>query len=117
VPVSKEAIRGVAQRIGRAAGADRVVLFGSHARGEAREDSDVDLLVVSQTDLPRHKRSRALYALFDPYPFPMDIIVYTPAEITQALNSPASFVATVLAEGREIYAGSWGEPLGPLGGE
>ena len=106
MPVSQETIRGVAQRIGEAARADRVVLFGSHARGEAREDSDVDLLVVSQSDLPRHKRSRALYALFDPYPFPMDIIVYTPAEIAQALNSPASFVASVLAEGREVYAGS-----------
>ena len=102
--VSIESIQKVASSIGRAAGARRVVLFGSHATGMARPDSDVDLLVIADSDLPRHKRSRGLYTLFHPYPFPMDILVYTPAEVEAQLKIPSSFVANVLAEGREVYA-------------
>jgi predicted nucleotidyltransferase len=93
----------VARRIAEAIRAERVILFGSHARGEAREDSDVDLLIVAPSSLPRFKRSRELYRLFKPYPFPMDLIVYTPEEVRQALRLPASFVATVMREGQVLY--------------
>jgi predicted nucleotidyltransferase len=68
-------IRQVAERIAAVIGAERVVLFGSHARGDARENSDVDLLIVARTALPGHQRSRQPYRMFDPYPFPMDLIV------------------------------------------
>jgi uncharacterized protein len=102
---SKETIQQVATSLGRAARARKVVLFGSHASGQARPDSDVDFLVIADSDLPRHKRSRDLYALLHPYPFPMDILVYTPEEVEKQLKDPDSFVATVLAEGTEVYAG------------
>ena len=69
-----------------------------------RPDSDVDFLVIAESNLPRHKRSRELYALFHPYPFPMDILVYTPQEVETELKDPDSFVSTVLAQGREVYA-------------
>ena len=105
MPASRETIEQVAQSLGRAARARRVILFGSHASGTARPDSDVDFLVVAESNLPRHKRSRDLYALFHPYPFPMDILVYTPDEVERQLRDPGSFVATVLSQGREVYAG------------
>ena len=59
--IEEQEIRRVAEHIGRQADAERVVLFGSYARGEATEHSDVDLLVIAPSDLPRFKRSRALY--------------------------------------------------------
>ena len=68
--IDQKSITLVAERIGRAAGARKVILFGSLARGEAGSTSDVDFLVISETSLPRHKRSRQLYALFEDYPFP-----------------------------------------------
>ncbi|MHB9069264.1 MAG: nucleotidyltransferase domain-containing protein [Sedimentisphaerales bacterium] len=96
-------IREVAQKIGRQANAKSVILFGSYARGQATEHSDVDILVVAESSLPKHKRSRELYKLFKPYPFGMDIIVYTSAEIELARKSPLSFISTVLQDGKKIY--------------
>ena len=81
-----------AKRIGNAVDAEEVILFGSYARGEATENSDVDFLVVAQSDLPRFKRSREIYRLFKPYPFGMDILVYTPEEINKNSKTPFSFI-------------------------
>ena len=86
-----------------AANAERVILFGSYARGDATEHSDVDLMVIAKNDLPRFKRSRELYSLFRPHPFPMDIIVYTPQEFEKWKKSKVSFVSTVLREGKTLY--------------
>jgi len=93
----------VATCIGNAANAERVILFGSHARGEAKENSDVDLMIIAESDLPRFKRSRELYKLIRPYPFGMDLLVYTPQEVERGKLSPISFVSTVLQEGKVLY--------------
>jgi predicted nucleotidyltransferase len=103
--ITETEIEQAAGMIGRAAKAKKVVLFGSWGRGEAGQDSDVDYFVIAESDLPRFKRSRPLYALFDPYPFPMDIVVYTPLEVEQSLLSPTTFASTVLREGKELYVG------------
>ncbi len=99
-----ERIENVAKTIGLSTNAETVILFGSYARGEANGESDVDLLVVMESDLPRYKRSRELYKLFKPYPFGMDLIVYTPEEIEKGKKSPLSFLSTVLKEGKTLYA-------------
>ena len=103
--IANETIEQVGRSLGRAAGARKVILFGSHATGRARPDSDVDYFIIADSTLPRHKRSRALYAMFHPYPFPMDILVYTPEEVERNLQDPTSFVRSVLTEGRELYVG------------
>ena len=101
--ISLDKIKQVANRIGQSAGAEAVILFGSYARGQASENSDVDFLVVADSRLPRFKRSISLYKLFKPYPFGMDILVYTPVEIQKASASPLSFVSAVLREGIKVY--------------
>ena len=102
--ISMDNIIDVARRIGDKVDAEAVFLFGSHARGVADENSDVDFLVVAESDLPRFKRSRELYKLFRPHPFAMDILVYTPAEVERGGNNPFSFISTVLQEGKRVYA-------------
>lgn len=101
--IDEEKIKQVAERIGQATNAEQVILFGSHARGEATEHSDVDLLVVAESNLPRFKRSRQLYRSLRPYPFGMDLVIYTPEEIEKACQSPLSFVSTALREGKTVY--------------
>jgi len=98
-------IEEVAKRIGSRINAEAVILFGSYAKGNPDENSDVDFFVIAESELPRFKRSRQLYKLFKPYPFGMDILVYTPAEIEKGRKSSLSFVSTVLREGKTVYAG------------
>ncbi len=93
----------VAMLIATEVNAERVILFGSHARGEANENSDVDFMIIAESNMPRFKRTRELYKLFKPYPFGMDLIVYTPQEFERGKRSPVSFVSTVLREGKTLY--------------
>lgn len=91
------------RRIVAAATPERVILFGSHARGEARPDSDLDLLVVSNSSQPRHLRAAPLYGLLSDIPTPMDIVVYRPDEIEAWRQVPQSFITTVVREGTVLY--------------
>ena len=101
--IDKQEIKRVATQIGIASDAESVVLFGSYAKGNAGKDSDVDLLIIAESNLPRFKRSRMLYKLFRPYPFAMDLIIYTPEEIEKGKKSPVSFVSRALREGEVVY--------------
>jgi predicted nucleotidyltransferase len=101
--IQESQIRQVAAKLGEAARASMVILFGSYARGEATDRSDVDFMVVAESDLPRHKRAVDLYKQFRPYPSGMDIVVYTPEEIEAGRKSALSFVSTVLREGKKLY--------------
>lgn len=101
--ISQQDIKQVARNIGEAANAERVVLFGSYAQGHGTDDSDVDLLVIADSDQPRHKRSRELYRRICPNRFPIDIIVYTPAEVIRNSRAPVSFISRILREGKTVY--------------
>ena len=101
--IDGQEIERVAALLGRAANAERVVLFGSHARGDAGENSDVDFMIIADSQLPRFKRSRQLYKLIRPHPFAMDLLVYTPEEVEKGSKSPVSFVSMVVKEGKTVY--------------
>jgi len=103
IMVAFNEIEAVARKIAEQTKARAVVLFGSYARGQAGKDSDVDLLVIAESDLPRHKRSRQLHLMFKPYPFAMDILVYTPREVEQERQFEFSFISRVLREGKRLY--------------
>lgn len=102
--IEQAEIDRVGKEIGEAAQADRVVLFGSYASGRMTADSDVDFLVVAESTLPRHKRSRELYRHIRPHRFAMDIVVYTPEEVRRGCRTPVSFVSQALREGKTVYA-------------
>jgi predicted nucleotidyltransferase len=101
--VSFNEIENVAKKIGQEIDAEAVILFGSYARNQPGKHSDVDLLVIAESNLPRHKRSRKLHLMFKPYPFPMDILVYTPKEVEKESEFELSFISTVLREGKKLY--------------
>jgi predicted nucleotidyltransferase len=101
--IAPDEIEKIARTIGQAAHAERVILFGSQARGTPVDSSDVDLLVIAESNQPRHKRSRDLYRRIRPYPFAMDILVYTPQEVQRGNTTPVSFISQVLREGKTVY--------------
>lgn len=83
-----------------AAGAQKVVLFGSLVSGEPGLASDVDLLVVWDTLLDFVERGAALYRRLQPR-VPVDLLVYTPHEMEAMADRP--FVRHALAEGKVLY--------------
>ena len=66
---------------------DQIILFGSHAYGEPKTDSDLDLLVIMDTDLRPTERSAAIARICRPKYVAMDIVVRTPEEIQTHLQN------------------------------
>ncbi len=96
-------LREIVLRLVAAAQPEAVILFGSHARGDARPDSDIDLLVVADSPQPRHRRSAALYGVLSDIPLAMDIVVYRPDEILSWSQVPQAFITTAVREGTTLY--------------
>ncbi len=80
----------------------RIILFGSQATGTSDEASDVDLIVVYETNKRFLDRLRELYLLWD-LRIAVDILAYTPVEFARLMKESA-FVQDAVATGREIYA-------------
>lgn len=98
-----ETLEWVVSTIVRGCEPERIVLFGSVAKGAWDLDSDLDLLVIAHSDLPRHRRAAPLRLLFEPYPCPMDILVYTPAEVSRWRHVTNHIVAEALRTGKVVY--------------
>ena len=86
---------------------ERIILFGSHARGEARPGSDVDLLVIEQEPFgklrSRRREAALLWRALARFPVPKDIVVYSQEEAAAWKDSPGHIVAQALREGRVLY--------------
>jgi predicted nucleotidyltransferase len=83
---------------------ERIYIFGSWARGEADELSDLDLVVVSETALPFFDRLKAAAALLPDEVGAADVLVYTPDEFDSMHRNGNVFAELVIEEGRLIYA-------------
>jgi len=101
--VAMSLIREMAERIARTYDPDKIILFGSHARGAAAKRSDVDFLVIKETRESRTKRSVPLYALLEDIPVSKDILVYTSREIEDYKEWPFSLIHHALREGVVLY--------------
>lgn len=83
---------------------EQIILFGSYAYGEPTEDSDIDLLViVTQSDEPRYRRSRQAYKALRGIGISKDILVMTRAEVERKANVPSSLISQVLSQGKVLY--------------
>ena len=87
---------------------DEVILFGSHAKGAERPDSDVDFLVIvpESEDARRYRRHMTgrVYRRLAAFPVSKDVLIYTRAEAERWRAVPGHIVATSLNEGKRLYA-------------
>lgn len=104
VMVTMNQIEELGRRIGREFGADRVVLFGSHARGAATDDSDVDLLIIFPFEGKSVFQSVEIRMRLRP-PFPVDLVVRTPETVRERLAMGDDFIREILEEGKVLYEG------------
>jgi len=81
---------------------DRVILFGSFARNESDELSDVDLVIIKETEEDFFSRIRKVLRILD-LRTAIDILVYTPAEFRDMQDRGNAFVETVLSEGVVLH--------------
>jgi len=82
---------------------ERVVLFGSRARGDATERSDVDLLVVMPDGIDRRETSVEIHVSLGDLPAAKDIVVTTPAHIAQRGHIIGTVLRPALREGKVLY--------------
>jgi predicted nucleotidyltransferase len=80
----------------------KIVLFGSRARGDADVESDLDLIIIKETPARFLDRLGEVYDLLAGFGN-IDILVYTPQEVTDMLARGNAFLEDALAEGITLY--------------
>jgi len=93
----------VLRRVVEVADPDRIILFGSAARGEAGPDSDLDLLVVKSGVAHRRRLAQRIYHRLIGLEVPVDVLVVTPEDIEAYRNEVGTIIGPALREGREVY--------------
>ena len=102
-PAANASLKTTVDRLVTALDPDKPVLFGGHARGNARPDSDYDLMVVGPTHEPRpHALARA-YAALGRHEISVDLVWYTPEEIEEWTEVPNFLATRALREGVALY--------------
>lgn len=81
----------------------RIMVFGSHARGEAGPDSDLDLFIEMDTTRRPPERAMEVSEVFGLRPWPMDIVVYTPEEVRRLRHVRGTLLSVIEKEGKVLY--------------
>jgi predicted nucleotidyltransferase len=101
--VTETLLAEMTQRIVKAFHPDKVILFGSYAYGVPHTDSDVDILVIMASEETMTQRIIRVKDVAKVRFLPMDMLVYTPAEIEQRLAIGDFFIREVLEKGKVLY--------------
>jgi UTP:GlnB (protein PII) uridylyltransferase len=102
-PPVAETLPHAVKKIARELKPEKLILFGSYAYGKPTPDSDVDLLVILDTEQPRKERVVAVSLLLYPRPFPLDILVKTPQEVKEELDKGNFFTQEIMTRGNILY--------------
>ncbi len=100
--VAMDKIEEFSRRIGRQFDAERVILFGSYARGAITKDSDVDLLVIGPFEGRSVDRSVQIRMQLRPS-FPVDLVLRTAEKVRERLAMGDDFMRDILEEGKVLY--------------
>ena len=101
--LSEKTLREIIRRIVEVAQPEKIILFGSAARGEMGPNSDVDLLVVKSGDFDRIRLVGDIYVNLHGVGQAVDVILVTPEQIERYRNTHCLIIAPALQEGKEIY--------------
>jgi len=96
-------INDITEQIVQKYNPERVILFGSYAKGTFNDNSDLDFIIVKETNLPKHKRGIELRRHFYGLTIPLDFKIYTTVEYEQDKENKYSFLYSALSESKTLY--------------
>ena len=96
-------INDIVNRIANKFNPDKIILFGSYAVGNPNNDSDLDLLIIKDSDLPKYKRSFDIQKWLIGSMVPMDILVYTNKEFEEEKKVKNSFLNSAIRTSKVLY--------------
>lgn len=101
-----EIAKDVSDRIVEKIHPEKVILFGSVAKEEETEFSDIDLFIVAKTDKPYPARMSPIHDILHEmkYPWTVESIIYTPDEFKKAQEKGSLFIHEVLTSGKVLYS-------------
>lgn len=102
-PINQDKIKDVALNIVRQFHPEKIILFGSWAWGSPGPDSDVDLLIIKETDDTRRMAREIDMSLF-PRPFPIDLIVCKPSQAEKRMHMGDFFFHDIFDKGTVLYS-------------
>jgi predicted nucleotidyltransferase len=103
-PVERKEIRQMVRRIVSRFHPEQIILFGSHARGDAGPDSDVDLLIVMPFFGSKREKQVEIRLALSSIRIPKDIVVTTPEDFLWRKEVPGTIERPAEREGKILYA-------------
>lgn len=101
--IDSDKINEVVTNIATRFNPDKIILFGSYANGTPNDDSDLDLLIVQDTDLPMQTRGLDIRLSLIGTMIPIDILIYTKSEFDQEKNKSFSFLNSAIKNSKILY--------------
>ena len=96
-------IGDIAFKIANKFNPEKIILFGSYAKGTQNKDSDIDLLIIQDTDLPSYRRGIEIRMSLIGTKMPIDILVYTRIEFEKEKQDKYSFLYSAIKTSKILY--------------
>jgi predicted nucleotidyltransferase len=106
--ITEELIEEIKDKIVSSISPDKIILFGSQATGEAKKESDIDLVIIWDTAESQHRRNLIVRRLFPGRNFSLDVFVFTPKEERELRDIRGTILYTAFKNGKIIYEKSKG---------
>lgn len=101
--IDSNKISDVVAKIATLFNPDKIILIGSYANGTPNKDSDLDLLIVQDSDIPMQKRGLEIRLSLIGSMIPIDILIYTNTEFEKEQNINSSFLHSAIKNSKIVY--------------
>lgn len=100
---TKQTIKNITDKIAEEFNPAKIILFGSYGWGMPDEESDIDLFIIKETSDRRIDRERAVRKIIFGIETPLDILVYTPDEVSRRLAFEDPCISEIVIKGKTLY--------------
>jgi uncharacterized protein len=101
--IENSKISEIIETIAKGSNPEQILLFGSYAKGFPNDDSDLDLIIIKESEKPWYERSIEIQKLLIGTKIPIDILVYTHDEFEREKKDKFSFLNTAFQGTQLVY--------------